>query len=265
MSWAVSCRDLAVAYNGSPVLRGIDLEVKTGEWVAIVGPNGSGKSTLLRAIAGLMFGAGSVRVVDRDLAGLTRREAAKLVALVPQNPAIPEGTSVLEYVILGRSPYLSVWAFPSPADRAIALWVLGELDMTNLADRPVASLSGGEFQRAVLGRALAQEAPVLLLDEPTTALDLGHAQEVMELVQRRRRLGSPTVIAAMHDLTLAAQFCDRMVLLAEGELVMQGDARSVVTPENLARHFSADVVVLEGPAGEPVVVPRRAPEKDPGP
>ena len=253
---SLRCEAVRAGYNGREVLAGVDLAVRPGEWVAVVGPNGSGKSTLLRRVAGLLGGDGNVSVNGRDPNSVSRREAARLVALVPQNPVIPDGISVLEYVGFGRTPYVGSWSFGVPEEAPAVRRVLRELDLAELAHRALSTLSGGELQRAVLGRALAQEAAVLLLDEPTTALDLGHAQDVMELVDGRCRRDGIAVLSAIHDLTLAAQFCDRLMLLAAGAVAAEGSAREVITRELLASHFEAEVVILDGPSGEPVVVPR---------
>ncbi|MFQ5967450.1 MAG: ABC transporter ATP-binding protein [Acidimicrobiia bacterium] len=253
---SLRCEAVRASYNGREVLAGVDLAVQPGEWVAVVGPNGSGKSTLLRRIAGIVAGHGSVSVEGQDPGSVSRREAARLVALVPQNPVVPDGISVLDYVGLGRTPHVGSWSLRAPEESPAVRRVLRELDLGDLAHRALSTLSGGEFQRAVLGRALAQETAVLLLDEPTTALDLGHAQEVMELVDGRCRQDGIAVLSAMHDLTLAAQFCDRLMLLADGVIAAEGSAREVITRELLASYFEAEVVILDGPGGEPVVVPR---------
>ena len=262
---SLRCDDLHVSYNGREVLSSIQLSVRTGELVGLIGPNGSGKSTLLRRVAGLLSGDGLVDVDGLDPARVRRHEAARIVALVPQNPVVPEGISVFDYVALGLTPRLGNWSFPAVGESPVITEVLKELELRELAHRPLTTLSGGEFQRAVLGRALAQDTGVLLLDEPTTALDLGHGQEVMELVDRRCRDRQAAVLSAMHDLTLAAQFCDRLVLLAQGRIVADGPPWDVLTEERIAAYFAAEASVLEGPAGEPVVVPRSRKRFPPAP
>ena len=198
----LECRGLRTGYGDREVLHGIDLEVAEGEWVAVIGPNGSGKSTLLRAVAGTLPGAGEVLVTGNSANGVARKDRSRLVAMVPQNPVIPDGMTVLDYVLLGRTPYIPVWGTESGNDLRVARRVVAELDLEAMVDRVLQSLSGGELQRVVLARALAQEAPVLLLDEPTTALDVGHQQQVLELVDRLRETRSIAVLAAMHDLKL---------------------------------------------------------------
>jgi iron complex transport system ATP-binding protein len=189
--------------------------------------------------------------------GLRRREWARRVAFVPQTPIVPPGMSVASYVLLGRTPHLGPLGREGATDYAVVGRTLEQLDLTALAERPLDTLSGGERQRAMVARALAQEAPVLLLDEPTTALDVGHQQDVLELVDRLRREHELTVVTTMHDLTLAGQYADRLLLLDRGQVVVSGGPEVVLTQENLARFYGARVrVLLDG--GALVVVPVRS-------
>ncbi len=252
MRQAVTVRSLEVALNGNQVLRGVDLAVPAGEWVNVIGPNGAGKTTLLRALLGLVPFGGEI-----DIDGLRdRRRAsrARKLAYVPQTPATPPGMQVADYVLLGRTPHRSLFTAPTHDDRSIAAEVLHRLDLGSLGARTVQSLSGGERQRAVLARALAQQAEVLLLDEPTTALDLGHQQDVLDLVDALRRERGLTVIATLHDLTLAARYGDRIAMLAGGRVVKIGTPTEVLTVGNIAAHFGASVRIIADPEG-PVIVP----------
>jgi iron complex transport system ATP-binding protein len=165
---------------------------------------------------------------------------------------------VFEYALLGRTAHLRYLAVEGPRDITIVEDVLGQLDLTALADRPLSSLSGGEQQRAVLARALAQQAPVLLLDEPTSALDVGNQQQALELVEDLRREWGLVVVSAMHDLTLAGQFADRLLLLSRGSAVACGPARTVLTERSLSEHWGARVRVLDDPEGGIVVIPIRS-------
>ena len=249
---AIAIAGLSVRLGAATVLDRLDLEVAAGEWLNVIGPNGAGKTTLLRAILGSAPFAGAVRV-----AGLAdRRPAARarMLAYVPQTPVMPAGMAVIDYVLLGRTPHRGVFAGDSARDLKVAGEVLDRLDLGPLAGRELRSLSGGERQRAVLARALAQQAPVLLLDEPTTALDLGHQQDVLELVEELRREAGLTVVATLHDLTLAARYGDRVALLAGGRIVERGDPARVLTPDTIAEHFDARVRVIEDVHG-PVIVP----------
>lgn len=253
----INCRNLTAGYGPKEVLHHIDLAVAAGEWVALVGPNGSGKSTLLRCIAGVLPFGGDLEIDGQPVGRLSRKERSRLVALVPQQPLIPDDVSVLDYVLLGRTPYISYWGTEGATDMAAAHSVMERLDLEPHADESMSSLSGGERQRGVLGRALAQDAGVLLLDEPTTALDLGHQVQVMQLVDELRRERKIAVLSAVHDLTLAAQYADRLVLLDGGTVVAEGTAEVVLTPELLSRHYQADVSILRDEAGDVVVAPRK--------
>jgi iron complex transport system ATP-binding protein len=254
----ISCRAVTFSYNGREVLRDVDLEVGAGEWVAVIGPNGAGKSTLLRVLAGGLDATGEVRLGGRTVDGLSRREIARLVAVVPQQPVIPNGMRVLDYALLGRTPYLPFWAGEGAADVRRVQGVLQRLDIDKFAGRTLGRLSGGELQRVVLARALAQDAGVLLLDEPTTALDIGHQQQVLELVDGLRRERGLAVVSAIHDLTLAAQYADRLVLLDNGEVAATGSAEEVLTAPALSARYGAPVTILRDPSGGLVVAPRRS-------
>ena len=253
MTAAVRVRGLDVSLDGTHVLRGVDFAASAGEWVNIIGPNGAGKTTLLRALLGLVSFDGEI-VID-GLGDQSRRAArARKVAYVPQTPVIPPGMLVADYVLLGRTPHRGVFAAETAIDRRVAAEVLDRLDLGGFGGRTVQSLSGGERQRAVMARALAQQADVLLLDEPTTALDLGHQQDVLELVDALRRERSLTVIATLHDLTLAARYGDRIAILAQGRVAETGRPAEVLTVQNIAVHFGATVRIVDDPEG-PVIVP----------
>jgi iron complex transport system ATP-binding protein len=247
---------VTVEAGGRRIVDDFSLTVEPGAWVSMLGPNGAGKTTLLRVLAGLRHFRGGVRLAGRALAELGQREAARQVALVPQTPVVPPAMSVGDYVLLGRTPHMGVLAREGAADRAAATVALERLELTPLAERPLVSLSGGELQRAVIARALAQSAPILLLDEPTTALDVGHQQQVLELVDQLRRADGLTVLAAMHDLTLAAQYGDRIVLIDRGRVLAEGTAGEVLTEERIAALYGATVRVFHGD-GAPAVVPVR--------
>jgi iron complex transport system ATP-binding protein len=254
---ALACDDLAVAYRRGRVLDGVDLAAAAGEWLAVVGPNGAGKSTLLRAVGGQVPIAEGVITLDgEDLAGLGHRERARRVALVPQSPVVPPGMTVGAYVLLGRTPHLARFGSERAEDLAAASEALRLLDLNAFVERPVGSLSGGERQRVFVARALAQETPVILLDEPTTGLDLWHQQEVLELIDSLRTARGVTVVSTMHDLTLISRFADRLVLVDDGRVVAGGTAEEILTAETLARWYGANVRVIQDPTG-PVIVPLR--------
>ena len=253
---AVELRGVSVRLGGRFVVQDVDLVVERGEWVAVIGPNGAGKTTLLRAVAGLLSCDGSVFLHGRPASALSRRERARLVAVVPQEPVTPPWMTVADYVLLGRTPHLAALAWEGPADFGVVTRALERLDLLQYGERPLGTLSGGEKQRVVVARALAQEASVVLLDEPTAALDIGHQQQTLELLDALRAESDLTLVAAMHDLTLAAQYADRMVVLDGGRVVAEGPPGEVLTEPLLARHYDASIRVLRVD-GEIAVVPAR--------
>jgi cobalamin transport system ATP-binding protein len=252
----IGLRDLWVRFGPVAAVRELTLRVEDGEWISLIGPNGAGKTSALRAVAGLVDYDGVIELDGRDALRLGRRERARLVAFVPQKPETPPELTVAEYVLLGRTPHISYLGSESRSDRAAAARALLRLDLDDFAERRLGSLSGGELQRAVLARALAQEARILLLDEPTTSLDLGRQQLVLELVDTLRRDGL-TVVSTLHDLTLAGQYADRLLLLDRGSVVAEGGPSQVLSPENLAAHYGASVRVVEED-GAVFVMPTRA-------
>lgn len=255
---ALSCRDLHVARDGVPVLHGVDLDVPAGSWISLVGPNGSGKTTLLYALAGLIPSTGAVEVDGLAPRRAGRRQVARTVALMPQRPVVPEGVTARELILLGRTPHIPRFGSESTHDLQVVAQVIGRLDLHDLAGRTATTLSGGELQRVVLGRSLAQEPRVLLLDEPTSALDIGHQQQVLDLVDSMRREGGLTVVAAMHDLTSAAHYGERLVLLHRGRVVADDSPEQVLTVERVAEVYGARVEVLDRRDGR-AVLPLRGP------
>lgn len=255
---AVAAHEVVVHLGGRAVVDRVDLQVDSGVWLGLIGPNGAGKSTLLQALAGLRRRAsGQVTVAGTDPQRATRRTMARRVALVPQRPVLPPGMSVFDYVLLGRTSHAGFLRAGGRRDLDAVAEVLADLALDPLAGRHVDELSGGEAQRVALARALAQQAPVLLLDEPTSSLDVGHQQEVLELVDRLRRDRGLTVVAAVHDLTAAGQFCDALTLLHHGRAVATGPVADVLDADTIAAHYRADVEVLARDDGTLAVVPRR--------
>jgi iron complex transport system ATP-binding protein len=255
---AVEFHDVTVSYGRRRALDAFSDRIESGEWVGVIGPNGAGKSSLLRAAAGLVRHGGQISVDGADLGQTTDRDRASRVAYVAQNPLIPDDMSVFDYVLLGRTPYVGWFGTESVHDREVAGAVIDRLRLTGFADRMLGTMSGGERQRVVIARALAQEAPVLLLDEPTSALDIGHQQQALELVTELRERQHITVISAMHDLTLAGTYTDRLVLLDQGRVVASGAARDVLTPERLGEVFHVCVTVdVDADDDTVIVVPRR--------
>lgn len=254
---SVTVADLAVSYGPTEVVHRVSFDVDTNEWLGLIGPNGAGKTTVLRALAGLVPSSGRVELDGEIAAELPRRTVARRVALVPQEPILPPGMTVADYVLLGRTPHLSYLGTESRSDLAVAREALASLSLAEFADRPLDDLSGGERQRVVLARALAQEPSILLLDEPTSALDIGHRQHVLEHIRRLIDERPMTVISAMHDLTLAGQFADRLALIAGGSIAADGPPGTVLTESIIAEHYAAQVAVVTLGDGSVAVVPIR--------
>ncbi len=253
----VEVHELAAGYRRSPVVSGVSTTVDTGGWLGIIGPNGAGKSTLLKAVAGLLGHTGDVLVDGRRMASLRRRERARTLAYAPQIPQLPLGLTVTDYVLLGRTPHLGPLGREGRSDLGVVDELVTRLDLGHLAGRSLHTLSGGERQRTVLARALAQRAGVLLLDEPTTGLDIGHAQSLLDLVDELRTELGTTVITTLHDLTLAAQYADDLLLLSNGTPAARGTPAEVLTPETLNTHYAARTALLHTPNGTPVIAPTR--------
>lgn len=252
----LECRYLNVNRGEKHVVNDLSVSVRKGEWVALVGPNGAGKTTLLHAVAGLLPSTGDIWIAGQDVRKLNRRQYAQRVALMPQQPSVPAGISVRELIALGRTPYLGRFATESAADKRAVEAEIANLGLEPFADRAADQLSGGELQRVILARALCQQPEILLLDEPTSALDIGHQQVVLELVDKLRHERQITVLAAMHDLTLAAQYSDQIMLLAHGRLIEAGSPAEVLRADQLGQTYHAQVEVLQRDCG-PAVIPVR--------
>lgn len=248
---------VSVAIGGCTIVGPVDVRVPDGSWLGVLGPNGAGKTTLLRAIAGVAEHTGRVTLDGADTAEMSRRGLAQRIAVVAQKPVVPDGITVADYVLLGRTPHISYFGSSGFGDLAVVGEVLEALDLTAAAARPVASLSGGEAQRVYVARALAQEPSVLLLDEPTTSLDVGRQQDVLELVDHLRRERGVTVIAALHDLSLAGQFADALLLLHEGVQVAVGAPASVLTEEIIREFYGAEVRMVSVEGGDVLIPIRR--------
>jgi iron complex transport system ATP-binding protein len=254
-------RSIEATYPGrpdaEPVLRGIDLRLERGEMLALIGPNGAGKSTLLRLVSGILQPRrGQAFLENHDLAALSRtpREVARRVAVVPQDGPTPTGLTVREMVTLGRTPYVRLMLGPTATDREAVNWAMSAAGVVDLSERFVEELSGGERQRVILARALAQQPRLLLLDEPTANLDLHHQVAILELVRGLTRDQGLTVLAAVHDLQLAALYCDRVALLHAGRIVSQGPPEAVLTEPLLLEAFGQRVVLSAHPThGVPLV------------
>jgi cobalamin transport system ATP-binding protein len=249
-------KDVCVTLGKRLVVDRVSLELDRGEWLAIIGPNGAGKSSLLKALAGVVPAVGRIEIDGVAVDRMRARERARRVAMVAQNPVVPDAISVAEYALLGRTPHLTRFAMEGRRDEERVAEALDALGIGGLAGRHVSTLSGGERQRVLIARALVQDTGVLMLDEPTTSLDIGHQQDVLELVDDLRRERGISVITTLHDLTLASRYADRLLLLVDGRTEAEGTATEVLTDEHLSRFYGAQVTVLCVDDGI-VIVPRR--------
>jgi iron complex transport system ATP-binding protein len=254
---SVELHELSVHAGTKALVSNVSLAIEAGSWCTIIGPNGAGKTTLVETVAGLRRPShGTVTISGRALVRLNERERAHQVAMVPQHPVIPSGMSVYDYVALGRVAYHGLFHAASAGDRRIVDSVLERLSLSEFRDRDVLTLSGGERQRMVLARALAQSTMVIVLDEPITGLDLRHQMDMLELLKHEVKECGLTVVATLHDLTLAGQFADRLVLLDRGEVVLDGVASSVIRSTELAERYGMTLRVVDVD-GSDVVVPVR--------
>jgi iron complex transport system ATP-binding protein len=249
---------LTVRAGTKVLISNVSLRVEPGTWCTIVGPNGAGKTTLVETVAGLRrVASGSVSISGTPLNDMNERERARVVSLVPQHPEVPPGMTVKEYVSLGRSAYHGLLRAASVHDRRIVDSVFERLSLQEFAERDVVTLSGGERQRMVLARALAQSTTVIVLDEPITGLDLRHQMDLLELLKAQVQECGLTIVATMHDLTLAGQFADRLVLLDRGAVVLDAPAAVVVRSRELSECYGMTLRVVDVD-GADVVVPVRS-------
>jgi iron complex transport system ATP-binding protein len=248
--------DASFSYAGGFALRHINLTVPGGQMAGLLGPNGSGKTTLLKLATGILVPAdGDVKVGGLSLRQLSRKQIAQRIAVVPQQFNIPFAYTVEEVALLGRTPFVRGLAGEGKKDRQIAMEALEVTGMSGFRDRYFNDLSGGERQKIVLAMALAQEPALLLLDEPTAHLDICHQLEMLELLRKLNKEKQVTVVAAMHDLNLAALYCDRLVLIHEGRAIADGTPEAGMVEEILKKVYEADLIVSRNPlTGTPLVM-----------
>ncbi|MEU6862179.1 ABC transporter ATP-binding protein [Streptomyces sp. NPDC046876] len=249
---------LRLGYGNRIVAEDLDLPIPAGKVTALVGPNACGKSTALRALARLLEpSAGAVLLNGEDIASLSARDFALRLALLPQTPSAPDGITVRDLVARGRTPHQRWWRQWSAADEAAVDAALAATGASDLADRSIDELSGGQRQRVWIAMALAQDTPVLLLDEPTTYLDLAHQVDVLELVAGLNRTDGRTVVMVLHELNLACRYADHLVAMRDGRVLASGPPSRIVTPDLLREVFALDAEVISCPvAGTPLIVPR---------
>ncbi|HEV2230899.1 MAG TPA: ABC transporter ATP-binding protein [Thermoplasmata archaeon] len=254
---ALEVEGLTVRYGARVAVEDVSLSVRPGELVAITGPNGAGKTTLLRSILGILSTArGTIRIQGTSLGSLSYRERARRMAWLPQDEAPQDNVTVLDYVLFGRYAHIPPLHSEESGDFAIAEEALRSMDLWSLRDSGIWEVSGGERQRVLLARALTQDAPLLVLDEPTSHLDVAHQLEMLERMRHWRGTAGRSVVAAMHDLNLAARFADRILVFSKGRLVRAGPPQEVLSPEVLRSVWGVDAVVRwDAPSGLPYLIP----------
>ncbi len=259
---AVDARSLSYSVEAKRLLDRVDVRAEQGQFVGLIGPNGAGKSTLLRALSNVLsYQEGAVSLHGEELKSLSARRVAELLALVPQIAPYTQGFSAFELVLMGRYPHLGRFQVEGQSDDRIAKDAMRLTETDDFFSRTIETLSGGERQRVFLARAVAQQPQVLLLDEPTSNLDVLHQLKILTLVRKLVDDGM-TAIAAIHDLNLAARFCDRLVLLAEGRVVTEGSAQQVLTPEKIESAFGVRSAIYREPVTGALAVSLIAPAED---
>jgi iron complex transport system ATP-binding protein len=249
-------RNVTLGYNHQPVLRDITLKASPGEMVGLIGPNGSGKSTIIKALSRVMHpDSGKIAVNGQDINKIPRRELACMVGVVPQMPLLPSACTAFEIVLMGRNPHLGLFQSEGRRDWALAWQAMEKTGTDPLANRHINELSGGEIQCVLIARVLVQETLAILLDEPTANLDIGRQVEILDLIKKLCTENNLTVLAALHDLNLAAQYCDRVILIHQGHVHAEGKPQEVITERNLRQVYGAENCVYTHPVnGLPTVL-----------
>ncbi len=264
----IEMQDVWLGYGHTVVLKGITLRAMPGEMVGLIGPNGCGKSTVIRALSRVITPhSGRIFLDSKDLTRIPRRDLARLMGVVPQMPLLPSAFTAFEIVLMGRNPHLGLFQYEGRRDQAIAWQAMARTGTTTLAERRVGELSGGEIQCLLIARVLAQETKVILLDEPTANLDIGRQIEILDLIKKLCLENNLTVLTALHDLNLAAQYCDRLVMLCGGRIHAEGKPEEVITKRYIQEIYGAQNCVYPHPVNElPTVLltagnRRRAPDQ----
>jgi len=255
---SIEVRHIKLGYGNKDVISDVSFNVLPGELLGLVGPNGSGKSTLIKSLCRILAPrSGTILANGKDLAAYSRRDLAKLISVVPQTPVLPSAFTAFEIVLMGRNPHLGLLEYEGARDISIAWQAMERTGTRHLAERRIGELSGGEIQSVVIARALAQETQSILLDEPTANLDIGRQIEILDLIKEECRTRNLAVVAALHDLNLAAHYCEKLVLIKQGELFAFGTPVEVITPENICAVYGNGSYVHTHPlSGLPAVLPR---------
>lgn len=252
----LNIKNLFVSYNQREILHDVSFDVKNGEVLALIGPNGAGKSTLIRAVSGVIDARGEIQTDGRNFNSMNPMERGRYIAVVPQAISLPPAFSVWETVLMGRTPYLGFLGNASKHDEELVRESLSRVNALNFAERRVGELSGGEAQRILLARALCQSTPILLLDEPTSHLDLQYQVSLLELIRKLAKENNLAILVAMHDLNLAARYADRIAVMVAGKINAIGTPKEVLTPDLIANAYCLPVQVVKHPFLDiPMVLP----------
>lgn len=252
----LNIKNLFTSYNGRKILHDVSFDVKNGEVLALIGPNGAGKSTLIRAVSGVIESRGEIQTDGQNFHAMDSMARARYIAVVPQATSMPPAFSVWEVVLMGRTPYLGFLGNASKHDEELVRDSLSRVNALNFSERRVGELSGGEQQRILLARALCQSTPILLLDEPTSHLDLQYQVSLLELVRELAKENNLAVLVAMHDLNLAARYADRVALMVAGSIKAIGTPKEVLQPDIIADAYCLPVQVVKHPFMDiPLVLP----------
>ncbi len=249
-------QNVSLGYNGKLVIEDINLQVLPGEIVGLIGPNGSGKSTIIKALSGILSPySGKVFLDGKDITKISRRELCRLVGVVPQMPLLPSAFTAFEIVLMGRNPHLGLFQYEGPKEMALSWQAMEKTATQTFAERRIGELSSGEIQGVLIARVLAQETKVILLDEPTANLDIGRQVEILDLIKNLCLENNLTVAIALHDLNLASQYCDRLILINNGQVHAQGTPREVINSKNIKEVYGAEGCVYTHPVnGLPTVL-----------
>ena len=252
----VEMQDVSLGYDRKTILKDLTFQVRPGEMVGLIGPNGCGKSTIIRALSRIIPPqSGKILLDGQDVTKISRLKLARLLGVVPQLPILPSAFTAFEIVLMGRNPHLGLFQYEGPKELTIAWQAMKKTGTQSLAGRRVSELSGGEIQGLLIARVLAQETQAILLDEPTANLDIGRQFEILDLIKNLCRQDNLTVLAALHDLNLAAQYCDRLILINDGRIHAEGTPKEVITSENVAEVYGAENCVYNHPVnGLPCVI-----------
>jgi iron complex transport system ATP-binding protein len=245
----IEVRDISVGYYHQEILREVTFQAAPGEMVGIIGPNGCGKSTIIRALTHIIpLYKGIILLDGKDINSIPRQKLARIIGVVPQIPLLPSSFTAFEVVMMGRNPHLGLLQSEGLKEREIVRRAMEKTMTLALANRRVSELSGGEIQCLLIARVLVQETKAILLDEPTASLDIGRQVEILNLIKNLCRENNLTVVAALHDLNLAAQYCERLVLINKGQVQAQGTPTEVITPRNITEVYGIDNCVYNHPA-----------------